>query len=78
MSTNQSLSLILKDYNKINNTNIQYSLCNIIVIAFLKENNETLETLEINKEFKDELFIFISDIINTHDSNLSLLLKQYN
>ena len=78
MTENKTLVNILKQYIKIYKRDINYPLFNIIVLAFLKENNESLETLEINKECCQELYSFIEYIlINKHDK-LNNIIFQYN
>ena len=77
-NNNKSLSAILNKYQKEYTSSIQYPLFNIIVLAFLKENNETLDTLEINNEFRQELFLFTQHIICQKDTTLKHILKQYN
>ena len=47
MTENKSLILILDMYKKKYRKRIEYPLFNIIVLEFLKENNESLETIEI-------------------------------
>ena len=46
--------------------------------AFLKENNETLSTLKVNKEFRQELFYFVNDLLQETKLDISNLVKQYN
>ena len=78
MTNNKILESVLENYNKVSNNNIHYSLFNIIVIAFLKENNEDVDTIQNNKEFHDELLSFVNYILEKNDIGLQDIIKQYN
>lgn len=78
MTNNKILESVLENYNKVSNNNIHYSLFNIIVIAFLKENNEDVDTIQNNKEFHDELLLFVNYILEENDIGLQDIIKQYN
>jgi len=78
MTNNKILESVLENYNKVSNNNIHYSLFNIIVIAFLKENNEDVDTIQNNKEFHDELLLFVNHILEENDIGLQDIIKQYN
>ena len=77
-SRNKQLLKILQLYkqNKLN-YDINYNLFNLITIAFLKENNETIEILLINKETRDELYSFVDDVLKKKTSMISNLIDQY-
>lgn len=62
----------------INNKAINYNLFEIVIIAFLKENNETLTTINVNNEFKQELFSFITEVLKEQKPEIQKLITQYN
>ena len=78
-SRNKFLEALLYDYKSLKTQNkISYQLFQIMSIAFLKENNETLSTLNVNKEFRQELFYFVNDLLQETKLDISNLVKQYN
>ncbi len=80
-SKNVFLETLLTDYQRYNqgtSSDLSYDLFKIMSIAFLKENNETLTTLRVNKEFKHELFSFVDELLKEKDSEISFLINQYN
>ena len=78
-SRNKFLEGLLYDYKSAKTQNrISYELFQIMSIAFLKENNETLSTLKVNKEFRQELFYFVNDLLQETKLDISNLVKQYN
>ena len=78
MTKNKFLELVLENYNKSTGNNLNYPLFNIIVIAFLKENNEDIDTIKNNKEFHDELFLFVNHILKENDMEIQPIIQQYN
>ena len=80
-SKNKFLETLLTDYQRYNqetSRDLSYDLFKIMSIAFLKENNETLTTLRVNKEFKQELFSFVNELLQEKDREISCLVTQYN
>ncbi len=78
-SRNKYLESLLYDYKKYKTQNkISYELFQIMSLAFLKENNETLTTLKVNREFRQELFYFVNDLLSETNLEISSLVKQYN
>ena len=76
---NQFLDSLLYDYTYNNKpVNINYALFQTIIIAFLKENNETLTTLKVNNEFKQELYIFINELLATSNKDIKNNINKYN
>ena len=75
---NKYLVNVLDEYNSISTKKINYKLLEIISISFLKENNETLTTLKVNNEFKQELCSFIKEILNSKDENINNIINNYN
>lgn len=56
--------------------NITYDLFHVVTVAFLKENNEGLTTIRVNDEFRDELFLFVSETLS--ESNCSQIVGLVN
>ena len=76
---NKALEHLLYNYNSNNkNTKLKYNLFEIMIISFLKENNETLTTLKVNREFRQELYIFIDELLSETNSEIKGLINQYN
>lgn len=76
---NKFLNSLLVDYKNNNKyVAINYQFFQAIIIAFLKENNETVTTLKVNKEFRQELYIFINELLVTSNKEIVNLVKQYN
>ncbi len=77
-SRNKFLENILYDYQYNKKYKVNYDLFQIMSIAFLKENNETLTTLRVNNEFKQELFYFVNELMEESNPDINNLIKQYN
>ena len=78
-SRNKFLEGLLYDYKSVKTQKkVSYELFQIMSIAFLKENNETISTLKVNREFRQELFYFINDLLQETNVDISNLVKQYN
>ena len=76
---NKFLEGLLYDYKSVKTQKkVSYELFQIMSIAFLKENNETISTLKVNREFRQELFYFINDLLQETNVDISNLVKQYN
>jgi hypothetical protein len=76
-SRNKFLEDLIYDYQYNKKKKINYELFQIISIAFLKENNETLDTLKVNREFKQELFNFVTELMEETNPSINNLVKQY-
>lgn len=77
-SRNKFLESLLYDYQYNKKTPLDYDLFQIMSIAFLKENNETLTTLKVNNEFRQELFFFVNELLEETKPNISNLINQFN
>ena len=75
---NKYLERLLYDYQYTKNKTLNYDLFQMMSIAFLKENNETLTTLKVNNELRQELFLFINELLSETKPSISNLIKQFN
>ena len=71
---NKSLKKLLTDLE----LSISYDFLYLICLAFLKENNETLKTLQLNNEFKIELHNYIKFLLKDNNPQICNIIRQYN
>ena len=71
---NKLLQKILTDLN----LDISYDFLYLVCFAFLKENNETLKTLQLNQEFKLEFKNYIKQLLNDTNPNIRQIINNYN
>jgi hypothetical protein len=71
---NKLLQKILTELN----LDISYDFLYIVCFAFLKENNETLKTLQLNEEFKLEFKSYVKQLLKDSNPDICQLIKTYN
>lgn len=75
---NPNLKPILKDFREENpNIEIKSDFFQVGAIAYLKENNETMELLLENQEARDEFKHFIKDVLLDKNKDIQSLIANY-